>query len=60
LLESVLNIVKEKILSVITTSSTETIIEPLLKTGFVVGDEGVNHLKKYNYGSLSSISEQEH
>jgi hypothetical protein len=47
LLESVIKYCKrKKILTVITTSGTESIIEPLLKSGFTVGDEGVNHYLK--------------
>lgn len=34
---------RKKILMVITTSNTETIVEPLLKSGFNEGDKGVNH-----------------
>lgn len=44
LLESVLKYCKrKKILTVITTSGTQTIIDPLLKVGFDLGDSAVNH-----------------
>lgn len=47
LLNAVLKYCKrKKIETVITTSSTEAIIEPLLKAGFSIGDTGVNHYVK--------------
>lgn len=37
---------RKKILTLITTSNTESIIEPLLKSGFTVGDTNINHYLK--------------
>lgn len=37
---------KKKIQIILTTSGTESIIEPLLKSGFEIGDTGINHYTK--------------
>jgi len=47
LLEHIGNYAKKHgIISLFTTSSTDGVIEPLLKSGFEVGDIGVNHYLK--------------
>jgi len=37
---------RKKIVSIITTSSTESVIKPLLNSGFELGDSNVNHYIK--------------
>jgi len=47
LLEHISNYAKRKgIITLITTSNTEGVIQPLLKNGFDLGDVGVNHYIK--------------
>lgn len=47
LLEHITNYCKKKkILTLITTSNTQSVIDPLLSNGFEVGDSGVSHLIK--------------